>query len=396
MSRNRSLDISKSSEISSIRPTHVTVDLAQLKKNYQAIQQKVGDRQVMAVLKANAYGHGLVETGRYFEQIGIPYFSVAYLEEAIELREAGIQTPILVFGGLVQEQIAAYLQYQLTITAPSIEKLEQINQKAGEMGVTAKVHLIFDTGMERLGVHYYNARDLIQASLTCENCSIEGIYTHFANADTADLSYSLAQLDRFKKILSIYAEINREPPPLRHMANSGGTLQLEESWFDMVRPGILMYGVYPSAASEKTIAVKPALRWTSRVVYFKVVEPGHPVSYGSTWQSDTPVRVVTLPVGYGDGYFRALSNQARVLIRGQEFPVIGRVCMDQTMINIGDQSAWNGDEVTLLGADEHGNVIPVEDLAEWSGTIPYEVLTSISRRVPRVYKNSLNSNGQVD
>jgi alanine racemase len=386
MSRNKSFVEDKPLEMSTVRPTRVTIDLEQLAQNYQAIKQKVGNRKVMAVLKANAYGHGLVEIGRFFEQLQVPYFAVAYLEEAIELRQAGIQTPILVFGGLVQEQIEAYLTHNLTITAPSVEKLQLINQKAGEMGITAKVHLIFDTGMERLGVHYYNAKDLIQASFTCKHCFIEGIYTHFANADTADLTYSLAQLDRFKKILSIYIGLKQQPPPLRHMANSGGTLQLEESWFDMVRPGILMYGVYPSAESKKTILVKPALSWTTRVVYFKVVQPGHPVSYGSTWQSETPVRVVTLPVGYGDGYFRSLSNQAKVLIRGQKFPVIGRICMDQTMINITDHSAWNGDEVTLLGEDEYGNIIPVEHLAKWGQTIPYEVLTSINQRVPRVYK----------
>ena len=388
MSRNqaiKSINSAKKEDQSSIRPTRLTIDLDQLASNYHAIQEKVGDKKVMAVLKANAYGHGIVEIGRFFEQIGIPYFSVAYLEEAIELRQAGIKTPILVFGGIVQEQIDAYLENQLTITAPSVEKLQMIDARAAELGVRAMVHLIFDTGMERLGVHYYNARELIQASLNVKHSFIEGIYTHYANADTADLTYSQAQLDRFKQILAIYPEIDAPVPPLRHMANSGGVLQLEDSWFDMVRPGILMYGVYPSAEVNRTIQVKPVLRWTSRVVYFKVVQPGHPVSYGSTWKSDEPVRVVTLPVGYGDGYFRALSNKASVLIRGQHFPVIGRVCMDQTMVNIADQSAYNGDEVVLLGEDEFGNGITIESLAEWADTIPYEVLTSLSRRVPRVY-----------
>ncbi len=368
-----------------IRPTRVTINLKQLGKNYEAIQAAIGDRKVMAVLKANAYGHGLVEIGKYFEQLGIPYFSVAYLEEGIQLREAGITTPILVFGGLVEEQIDAYLEFDLTITAPSVEKLQMIERRAKEMGKTALVHLIFDTGMERLGVHYYNARDLIEASLKVEHCYIEGIYTHFANADTADTHYSEAQLERFKNILEIYSELDKPHPPLRHMANSGGVLQVKESWFDMVRPGILMYGVYPSADVKQTVKVEPALRWTSKVVYFKVVQPGHPVSYGSTWESEEPVRVVTLPVGYGDGYFRALSNKAKVLIRGQQFPVIGRVCMDQTMVNIADQSAFNGDEVTLLGEDQFGNKLTVEDLSEWAETIPYEVLTSIGNRVPRVY-----------
>lgn len=368
-----------------IRPTRVTINLKQLGKNYEAIQHAIGDRKVMAVLKANAYGHGLVEIGRYFEQLGVPYFSVAYLEEGIQLREAGIKTPILVFGGLVEEQIDAYLEHDLTITAPSVEKLQMIERRAKETNKTAVVHLIFDTGMERLGVHYYNARDLIEASLKVEHCYVEGIYTHFANADTADTRYSEAQLERFKNILEIYTELGVDHPPLRHMANSGGVLQVQDSWFDMVRPGILMYGVYPSAEVKQTVKVEPALSWTSKVVYFKVVQPGHPVSYGSTWESEEPVRVVTLPVGYGDGYFRALSNKAKVLIRGQQFPVIGRVCMDQTMVNIADQSAFNGDEVTLLGEDQFGNKLTVEDLSEWAETIPYEVLTSIGNRVPRVY-----------
>lgn len=368
-----------------VRPTRITINLDQLAANYEAIQAKIGDRKIMAVVKANAYGHGLVQVARFFESLNVFYLSVAYLEEAVELRNAGIQAPILVFGGLVREQIDEYLLNDLTITAPSVEKLNLIDQRATELGIRAKVHLIFDTGMERLGVHYYSARDLIQASLRVENSLIEGIYTHFANADTADLSYSWAQIERFKKILTIYEELEQPLPPLKHMANSGGVLQLKESWLDMVRPGILLYGIYPSSEVKRTIEVKPALKWTSKVVYFKVVQSGHPVSYGSTWESDEPVRVVTLPVGYGDGYSRALSNQAKVLIRGQKFPVIGRVCMDQTMVNIANQSAYNGDEVTLLGEDEHGNEIPIEALAAWGGTIPYEILTSISKRVPRIY-----------
>ncbi|MEM9776257.1 MAG: alanine racemase [Chloroflexota bacterium] len=384
---DQSLDINQNLEPSGVRPTHVTVNLDQLSRNYMAIQQHIGSRKIMVVLKANAYGHGLVPVAQHFERLNAPYFAVAYLEEGVKLRKAGITSPILVFGGLVKEQVDQYLEYDLTITAPSVEKIQIVNEIAKQKGRVARVHLIFDTGMERLGVHYYNAKDLIQASLMCLNCDVEGVYTHFANADLADLAYSHAQLDRFKNILAIYDELGLERPRLVHMANSGGVLQLEDSWFDMVRPGILIYGVYPSAEVDRSVHVKPAIRWTSQVVYFKVVQPGHPISYGSTWQSDTPVRVVTLPVGYGDGYFRALSNQARVLIRGQAFPVVGRVCMDQTMINIGEQSAYNGDEVTLLGEDKLGNKIPVEDLAQWSNTIPYEVLTSINYRVPRVYVN---------
>jgi len=172
--------------------------------------------------------------------------------------------------------------------------------------------------------------------------------------------------------------------PMRHMANSGAVLQLPEANFDMVRPGILMYGVYPSPEVPHTVQVRPALAWKSRVVYFKVVRLGHPFSYGSTWQSDHLVRVVTVPVGYGDGYFRSMSNKAQVIIRGQKYPQVGWVCMDQIMVNLEWGTAYNGDEVTLIGESDSERVT-VEDLAEWAGTIPYEILTNINTRVPRVY-----------
>ena len=190
-------------------------------------------------------------------------------------------------------------------------------------------------------------------------------------------------MERFQEVLRFY-EKRSLPTPLRHMANSGAILQLPESWMDIVRPGILLYGVYPSADVQRTIAVEPAITWTSRVVYFKVVRPDHPVSYGSNWQSDHPVRVVTIPVGYGDGYFRSMSGKAQVLIHGKRYPVVGSICMDQFMVNIEQDSAFNEDEVILVG--ENGKErISVEELAEWAGTIPYEVLTNINTRVPRVY-----------
>jgi alanine racemase len=191
------------------------------------------------------------------------------------------------------------------------------------------------------------------------------------------------QLARFLEVLTWYDKRGVRPPR-RHIANSGAVLQLRESHLDLVRPGILLYGVYPSAEVAHTIAVRPALSWKSRVVYFKVVKPGHPVSYGSTWQTDHQVRVVTVPVGYGDGYFRALSNVAEVGIHGKRYPVVGRVCMDQIMVNLEWDSAYNGDEVVLIG-DAGGEAITCEHLAAWAGTIPYEILTNINTRVPRVY-----------
>ena len=367
----------------SLRPTVVEVSLARLAENFRAIQAAVAPAAVMPIVKANAYGHGLVPVARHLVSLGARSLGVAFLEEAVELREAGVTGPILVMGGIFGDQIPIFLRHGLTLTASSIDKLTQVDEIAGRLGVTATVHLKIDTGMERIGVHYYNARGLLERAADCPRVKVEGIYSHFANADALDLASARLQLARFLEVLEWYDK-QGVPPPVRHMANSGAVLQLRESHLDLVRPGILLYGVYPSIEVRKTIAVRPALSLRSRVVYFKVVTAGHPVSYGSTWQSDHPVRVVTVPVGYGDGYFRALSNVAHVLIRGRKYPVVGRVCMDQIMVNIEWETAYNGDVVTLLGAD--GNeLITCEHLAEWAGTIPYEVLTNLNTRIPRVY-----------
>jgi len=365
------------------RPTVVEVSLARLADNYRAIAAAVAPAAVMPILKANAYGHGMIAVARHLAGLGVTSFGVAFLEEAVALREAGITVPILVMGGILGDQIPIFLRHGLTLTASSVDKLRAIDDAARELGVRAKVHLKIDTGMERIGVHWYSAEKLLERSGDGRHSDVEGIYSHFANADAADLGSARVQLERFLEVLQWYDK-HGVRPPVRHMANSGAILQLPESYLDLVRPGILLYGVYPAAEVRKTIAVRPALSWTSRVVYFKVVKPGHPVSYGSTWQSDHQVRVVTVPVGYGDGYFRALSNTAQVLIRGKKYPVVGRVCMDQIMVNIEWDTAYNGDPVTLLGADGEA-LITCEDVAGWAGTIPYEVLTNINTRVPRVY-----------
>lgn len=371
------------SDDTAVRPTHVEVDLDQLAQNLTAIRRHVGSSRVMTILKANAYGHGLVPVARHMVTCGADYLGVAFLEEGILLRREGIATPILVLGGIAGEQIPLFLKHDLTFTAPSVEKLRLIEEAAVAMGVKARVHLKIDTGMERIGIHYYSAGQLLEASLQCQHVEVEGIYSHFANADAADLSHARLQLERYHDVLSFY-EKRSLPMPLRHIANSACILQLPESHLDLVRPGILLYGVYPSAACARSIAVKPALTWKSRVAYFKVVQPGHPVSYGSTWQSNHAVRVVTVPVGYGDGYFRALSNKAQVIIRGQRHPVVGHVCMDQLMVNLEQGTAYNGDEVILLGRQGEAE-ISADDLADWAGTISYEVLTNINTRVPRVY-----------
>jgi alanine racemase len=365
-----------------VRATWAEVNLTRLDRNLAAIKQRVAPAKVMLIVKANAYGHGLAEVSKALAG-KTDYIGVAVLEEGIWLRELGVTAPIIVLGGVWGDQVSRYLQNDLTLTASSVERLEQINAVAGRMGVNAKVHLKIDTGMERIGIHYYSANLLQEAALKCKHVEVEGIYSHLANADSSDLTHARLQLERFNEVVRFY-ERRSLPMPMRHIANSAAVLQLPESYLDMVRPGIMLYGVYPSLEVPHSVKVELALSWKSRVVYFKVVKPGHAVSYGSTWQSDHEVRLVTVPVGYGDGYFRSMSNNAKVIIRGKKYPQVGSICMDQLMVNIERDSAYNGDEVILLG-EADGARITVEDLAEWAGTIPYEILTNINTRVPRVY-----------
>jgi alanine racemase len=367
-----------------VRPTLVEVYLNRLAANFNAIRQHVAPARVMPILKANAYGHGLLRVAQLMESLEADYIGVAVLEEGILLRENGIRTPILVLGGILGNQVPGFLKYDLTITASSIDKLSQVDEIAAQLGVKAKVHLKIDTGMERIGVHYYHASGFLEATLKCRSINFEGIYSHFANADLPDLIHARVQLERFLEVLAFYEKHSLPSPPLRHMANSPAILQLPEANFDIVRPGLLLYGVYPSSQIPHTVKVRPALSWKSRVVYFKVILPNHPVGYGSAWQSDHMIRAVTVPVGYGDGYFRSMSNKAQVLLRGKKYPVVGRISMDQIVINIEWDSAYNDDEVILIG-ESGQEAITCEDLADWAGTIPYEILTNINTRVPRLY-----------
>lgn len=380
---NNKINIPTISTNDILRPTNVEVNLSLLKKNYAAIKKHVLPSKVMPILKANAYGHGLVEVAKYFEKQNADYLGVAVLEEGILLREEGIKTPILVLGGLLGNQIPHFLKHDLTITASSAAKLKQIDEAADAIKIKAKVHLKIDTGMERIGVHYYSAEKFLEEAVKLKNINIEGIYSHFANSDSSDLSYTRMQLERFLNVLTFFEKHSLQTP-FRHISNSGGILQLPEANLDMVRPGILLYGVYPSPKTKKTILVEPALTWKSNVVYFKVIKPGHPVGYGSKWQTDHDIRAVTVPVGYGDGYFRSMSHKANVIINGKKYPVVGTISMDQIVVNIENDSAYNGDEVILVGK-QNGALITCEELAEWAGTIPYEILTNINTRVPRVY-----------
>ncbi len=378
-----------------MRPTYLEVNLSQLKQNLENIRKHVSPAKVLVVLKANAYGHGVDGVAPFIAPFA-DYIGVAIVEEGIHLRKMGIATPILIMGGTFPRQLPDFFEYDLTLAASSRDLLTAAEQLAESTRKRLKVHLKIDTGMERIGVREYEAEALIQASLACRHLEIEGIFTHFANSESHVIASGFSakesprnnggfvdaplQLSRFEEVLSIYGKLKAPCPPIRHTASSGATLLLPESYFDMVRPGVLFYGVYPSRDIEKTIEVRTALTWKSQVVYSKITLPGRGVSYGSLWQAEAPTRIVTIPCGYADGYFRRMTNQGRVIIKGKSYPQVGRVCMDQFMVNTGEDEVTVGDEVTMLGEG-----IVLEELADWAGTNEYEVMTNISARVPRVF-----------
>ena len=374
-----------------LRPTTAYVDLDALESNVAAIRQRVGRGvSIMGVVKANAYGHGLVPVARALLAFGVDSLGVAFLEEGIALRRAGVRAPILVLGGLIGNQIVHFLEFDLQITASSPFKLQQIEAQAAASGRKAMVHLKIDTGMERIGMHWDTAPRLLEAALKSRHCEIKGVFSHFASSDAPDPRFAQLQRQRFESCLSAVPG-----PWLRHLANSGAILQHPNTYLDMVRPGLLMYGVYPTPDVPRAVALRPVLSLHTRVVYFKVVRKGAAVSYDGTWTAPEDTRVVTLPVGYGDGYSRRLSNQTDVLIHGRRYPNVGRITMDAMMINIGQGSAYNGDPVVLLGR-QGDDEIKVEDLADRLDTIPYEVLTSINTRVPRVYVGRAAKSLQLD
>ena len=342
---------------------------------------------VMAVVKADGYGHGMVPCAQAALDGGATWLGVAMLEEALDLRTAGFTCPILAWLWTPDE--AAELEravgegVDISVSAPWA--LELVRAAVAVTGRVGRIHLKIDTGMERIGVHSYSAAPFIEAAVASRWCRLKGIYSHLACADDPASPMTLEQLDRF---LDACAHITRigAPMPVRHLANSGGVLHFPQTHLDMVRPGILLYGVLPDPASIPAIDVRPALSLVSQVVYFKVVRAGHPVSYGATWAPAADTRVVTVPIGYGDGFPRALSSRGQVLVRGQRRQLVGRVCMDQFMVDLGPAgTAYNEDEVILVGSQQ-GEAIRAEDLARLAGTIPYEILTGLNQRIPREYR----------
>ncbi len=368
-----------------LRPTFAEIDLNAVDCNLKEIEKKVAPAQIMAVVKADAYGHGLKEISQVAIANGVKYLAVALLEEGIKLRENKISLPILVFGGFFENQIENYLRFNLEMTLFDMHRAEGLADKAREIGRPAKVHVKVDTGMGRIGIDWQKAAEFVQKIAEFNYLEIAGIYTHFATSDEKDKSYAITQLTRFQKVIS-ELEKNNINIPLKHAANSGAVLDLPESYLDMVRPGVSMYGYYPSSQTTECIPLKPSMSIKSRVLSIKSVEKGIYISYNRTYRTKHKTTIAVVPIGYGDGYNRLLSNQGEVLIQGQRYPVIGRVCMDQIIIDVGNEDSMEvGDEVVLLGR-QGNDEITIYEICQKLSTIPYEVTCWITERVPRVYK----------
>jgi alanine racemase len=365
--------------------TRAEINVNALRQNVDGIRKKVGPKvKVMGIVKGNAYGHGIKEVAQALTSLGIDYLGVGFLSEGIVLREAGIQTPILVLGGVLGSQIQDFLKYNLDITVSSLEIAERIEYEVSQTNqMKARVHIKVDTGMERIGVHSENAVKFIHHVSQLKHLDIVGLYSHFATADEKEKSYAHYQLKRFTSVIDGVRKLGFDIPCI-HIANSGAILDLPESYFTMVRPGIMLYGIYPSKETTESIALQPVLSLKSKVVFIKEVPENTSISYGRKYYTSARTKIATIPIGYGDGYSRRLTNRTEVLIKGTRYPVVGTICMDQCMVDVGlNAEVHVGDDVTLIGNDGSES-ISAWDIAERIGTIPYEVLTGITSRVPRI------------
>lgn len=368
-------------------PVWAEVDLKAIAHNVQQIRRLVSPRaEVMAVVKANAYGHGAVEVARTALASGAGRLAVARVNEAEKLREAGIGAPILLLGYTPPGQFPDVLRLALGQTVYDPAMAGALNELAGRKGGRVAVHIKIDTGMGRLGfpAERTSRKEILQIA-RLPHLEVEGIFTHFATADSRDKGYALEQLERFLDFLDALRKEGLEVP-FRHCANSAAIIDLPQSHLDLVRPGIAIYGLYPSGEVQRSrLHLKPAMALKAKVAQVKKVPAGFKISYGATYATPAPTVIATLPVGYADGYTRLLSSRGEVLIHGRKAPVVGRVCMDQCMIDVGHvPDVFPGDEVVFFGRQGEA-VLPVEEVAEAIGTINYEVVCMVSGRVPRVY-----------
>lgn len=372
-------------------PVWAEIDLQAVAKNMREIRRvTAATAGVMAVVKANAYGHGAVEVSRAALENGADWLGVARVAEGVDLRKAGIEAPVLILGYITPEQCDEVVNNRLTQAVYNREMGLNLAEAAARTGTKARIHLKVDTGMGRLG--WTGASRVVQDSLELArnpNFEIDGIFTHFAAADAADKSYTLQQFQKFMEIIDKLRQNGLEFP-LRHAANSAAIMELPATHLDLVRAGIIIYGLYPSdEVDHSRIALSPVMSVKARVAYIKEVPAGFQVSYGCTYKAECDSVIATIPLGYADGYSRLLSSKGEVLLKGQRAPVVGRVCMDQIMVEAGAVSGIKmGDEAVIIGRQGQRE-ISADEIAAHIGTINYEVTCMVSHRVPRIYLNKI-------
>lgn len=373
--------------MSAYRPAWLEISPANLQYNCETVKKIVGEKvKVCAVVKANGYGHGVIETSKACLAAGADFLAVAMLTEAMELREAGFTCPILILGWTPEEGYAQAIQQQIRLAVFDAEEAARLNAKALAMGKKALVHLKLDTGMSRIGFQAdEDGLATAEAILSMEGITVEGIFSHFSKADEADKTFAKNQLAIFKRFCAQLEERTGVRIPIRHMAASAGIIDLPEGHLDMVRPGIMLYGFQPSAEMHNVADLKPALVWKARVGRVQLLPAGRLIGYNGTFELQQDTLVATVPVGYADGYNRLLSNYGYVLCQGKKLPIIGKVCMDQFMVDASQVPKLQvGDTVTLLGTD--GNVsITVTEMAAMLKTIEHEIVCGIAPRVPKFY-----------
>jgi alanine racemase len=373
-----------------IRPTRAEIDLAALRQNVAEIRRLAPRVEVLAVVKANAYGHGALPIARALEQERVAMLGVALVEEGLELRNAGIRAPILVLGGSYEGGYELMAERDLMATVFRPEQVARLAEASRRVGRPLKAHLKLDSGTGRIGVLPDELDGFLDQASRFPQVKLDGLISHFASADLENAEFTREQLRRFQGALARMRARGLEPT-WRHLSNSAGVLELPEvcdgSELNMIRPGIMLYGLTPAAWMQGSAKLAPVMSWKTEVVHLKRVPTGTPISYGGTWRSTRPSVIATLPVGYADGYVRHFSNRSQVLIRGQRAPVVGRVCMDLCMVDATEVAgAEVGDEVVLLGKQGQQNIL-AEELAQLAGTIHYEVVCAVSARVPRVVLN---------
>ena len=370
------------------RPTFCFIDLGALRWNFRQIKERVGPTvKILAMIKANAYGHGAPAVAQALAAEGCDAFGVATLEEGVELRQAGIRTAILILAGVYPEQVDQFLQNTLTPVLHELETLRKLDVALQDRGTTLKIHLEVDTGMGRIGFLAAEIDSWLPELSKFKNLKLEGVFSHFSEAENSNEPYSAAQLQNFFLVVDRLRQADLLLP-LVHMAKSAAVITVPASHFAMVRPGLMLYGIYPSPDLAKEIVLKPVLTWKTRIIQLKRLSKGCSIGYGRTFVTGRESLIATLPVGYADGYARVLSNCAAVLVRGHRAPVVGKISMDLTTIDVTDiRGVQQGDEVVLLGRQGDA-VISADEVAAWSNTISYEILTSIGARVPRIHYSS--------